>query len=431
MITTQAIVCLVIFVITLVFYAMNKFSIGAVAMISMVAMIVTGCLDPATALGYFGNSNGIIMLGMFIIVAGFSRTQMVNKLTNYVCRISGDSWLKSMRLLIIVYFCTIPFINSGLARFIMFYPIIVKTCERFDVSPSKALYPFGMLGMMGLTRIPIGSTALLHLRNNAQLESYGITQYAMTVTDYFKACTPGAIVILIYCLVIAFKRTPDKPVTAIIELDTKKKEERAPLKPFQEICGYAIFFLASLGIIFADKIGVPAWVIVLTGAVLMHLTGVLSAKEVQQAIPLRMFLIFVGSLCTASAMVQSGAGDIIGNAIVSLVGGFRNNYLISAIFFIVPLIMTQFLQNNATIQTFIPIAIMASKALGCNPIGPVILVTIACSCCIFTPMATASVAMLMNTGGYDIKTLFKQGLPPVILYAIVNILWVATIFPLW
>ena len=116
---------------------------------------------------------------------------------------------------------------------------------------------------------------------------------------------------------------------------------------------------------------------------------------------------------------------------LSLVGGFRNNYLILAFFFIVPLIMTQFLQNNATIQTFIPIAIMASKALECNPIGPVILVTIACSCCIFTPMATASVAMLMNTGGYDIKTLFKQDLPPVILYAIVNILWVATIFPLW
>ncbi len=428
----QAFVCLAIFIATLVFYALNKFSMGAVAMMSMVAMILTGCLDPGDALGIFGDSNGIIMVGMFIIVAGFSRTQMVNKLTNYVCKISGGSWIKCMRLLITVYFLTIPFINSGMARYIMFYPIIIKACERFDVSPSKALYPFAMLGMMGLTRIPIGSTAILHLRNNAQIAEYGITGYAMKVTDFFKACTPGAIVILIYCLLIAFKLTPDKPVVPITELDAdSKKDNRPPLKPFQEFCGYAIFLLASLGIIFADNIGIPAWVIVLTGAVLTHLTGVLSVKEVQNAIPLRMFLLFVGSMCTAAAMVNSGASDVIGNWIVNIVGNYRNSYLIGAVFFIVCVIMTQFLQNTATIHTMIPIACIASKALSCNPVPLIILVTIACSCCILTPMATSSVAMVMSTGGYDIKSMLKQGIPPIILYSIVNILWVCTIFPLW
>lgn len=431
MFSSQAIICIVIFVLTIILYALQKISMGVVAMLSMSALILTGCLDTSTALGVFGNPNGIIMVGMIIVVTGFSRTQMIYKLTDQVCKISGGSFNRCMRLLILVYFLSIPFINSGLARYIMFYPIIVAACNRLNVSPSKALYPFAMIGMMGLTRIPIGSTAVLHLRNNATLEAYGITDYAMKITDYFLANTPGAIAILLYCLLFAFKFTPAEPDMPIGQLESGKKGERAPLKPFSEFCGYAIFFLTSLGVVLGSKIGLDAWLVVLIGAVLTQLTGVLTTKEIIQAIPLRMFLVFVGSLCMANAMVQSGAGEVIGNLIVSLVGGMRNNYLISAIFFIVPLILTQFLQNNATIQAFIPIAAIAAKALGGNPIGPVILVTTACSCCIFTPMATPSIAMVMTTGGYSIKTLFKQGLPPVILFAIVEILWVATVFPIW
>lgn len=428
---SQSVICLIIFIATLVLYAINKFSIGAVALVSMILLVLSGSLDPATAVGYFGNPNGLITIGMFIVVTGFSRTQLVNKLAAYVYKVSGGSFLKCMRILIVIYFLTIPFINSGLARIIMFYPVIAKTCEKFDVSISKALYPFGMIGMMGLTRIPIGQTAVLHLRNNAQLEAFGITDYAMTVTDFFKACLPGALVILVYCLVVAFKRTPDQPVTAIGELDTSKKDNRPPLKPFQEFCGYAIFFLTSLGIIISDSIGVPAWVIVLSGAVLTHLTGVLTAKEVQNAIPLRMFLLFVGSMCLASAMVQSGASEIVGNWILALVGDIRNGYIVGAVFFIVCILMTQVLQNSATIQTMIPIGIMAAMSMNANPITFIILVTIACSCCIFTPMATPSVAIIMSAGGYDIKTLVKQGLPPVIIYTIVNVLWVCTVFPMW
>ena len=109
----------------------------------------------------------------------------------------------------------------------------------------------------------------------------------------------------------------------------------------------------------------------------------------------------------------------------------RNGYIVGAVFFIVCILMTQVLQNSATIQTMIPIAIMASMSMDANPVTLIILVTIACSCCIFTPMATPSVAIIMSAGGYDIKTLIKQGLPPVIIYTIVNVLWVCTVFPLW
>ena len=119
---SQSVICLIIFIATLVLYAINKFSIGAVALVSMIALVLSGSLDASTAVGYFGNPNGIITIGMFIVVTGFSRTQLVNRLAAYVYKISGGSFLKCMRILIVIYFLSIPFINSGLARIIMGVP---------------------------------------------------------------------------------------------------------------------------------------------------------------------------------------------------------------------------------------------------------------------------------------------------------------------
>ena len=46
-------IAILIFVVTLILYGVNKFSMGTVGMITMAALLVTGCLAPKDALGYF------------------------------------------------------------------------------------------------------------------------------------------------------------------------------------------------------------------------------------------------------------------------------------------------------------------------------------------------------------------------------------------
>lgn len=429
--SSQIIVCIIIFALTLIVYGINKLSMGAVAMLSMSALILTGCLDAKSALANFANSNAVIMIGMFIVAAAFSRTQFVNKLSGLAYRAAGGDFYKCMRLLILIYFITIPFVASGLSRYIIFYPIIVATCERCGKSPSKALYPFAMLGMLGITRVPIGSWAVVHLKNNALLEQYGILDYAFKVTDHFVANAPGAIITLIYCLICGFRIAPEKPTAPIEMLDSRAQKERPALSPFQEFCGYAIFILVSVGVVVSGSIGVPEWLIVVIGAVLTLLTGIFNPKEIRQHIPLDMYLIFVGSLCLGGALLQTGAGDILGNAIIRIIGSSTNNYFICAVFSLIPFLMTQFMNNGACNEIVIPIVILACKALNCNPVGPIMLVTTACGASVFTPMASASIPLLMSTGGYDIKSLLKQGAIPVFLFSVVAIFWIGTMFPLW
>lgn len=45
------------------------------------------------------------------------------------------------------------------------------------------------------------------------------------------------------------------------------------------------------------------------------------------------------------------------------------------------------------------------------------------------PTATAIIPMLMEGGGYSLKTMLKQGLPPALLKSVCQIAWIAFMFP--
>ena len=53
--------------------------------------MVTGCIDANTALGYFGNANGIMMMAMFVVAAGFSKTQFVKNVSSSITHIAKGS----------------------------------------------------------------------------------------------------------------------------------------------------------------------------------------------------------------------------------------------------------------------------------------------------------------------------------------------------
>ena len=72
-------ICIIICILTAVSYIIGKLPMAVTALVSMLAFVLTGCLDPATAASYFGNTNAIMMLSMFVVAAGFNKTQFIKK----------------------------------------------------------------------------------------------------------------------------------------------------------------------------------------------------------------------------------------------------------------------------------------------------------------------------------------------------------------
>ena len=59
--TSQIIICMAIFAVTLVSYMLNKIPMWVTALLSMAALYITGCIDDAGALSGFANNNTILM----------------------------------------------------------------------------------------------------------------------------------------------------------------------------------------------------------------------------------------------------------------------------------------------------------------------------------------------------------------------------------
>lgn len=191
----------------------------------------------------------------------------------------------------------------------------------------------------------------------------------------------------------------------------------------------SIFFGVIVLFFLGGKIGVPTWLACLLGAVLMVLCGTLTGKQAIAALPVDLAFMLVGALAMAGALTETGAGDIVGSVLAASVGSIHNSYALGAIFFIIPFILTQFMQNQAVINIFAPIVIMTCQSIGANPIGLLVLITAAGLTAYMTPMATSAVPIMMGTGGYDIRSLVKQSWLVSILFAVCYIFFVMTVMP--
>lgn len=427
---TSLTICLIICVLTMISYVWGKLPMGLTALTSMAAFILTGCLDPKTALGYFGNSNGVMIVAMFVVAAGFTRTQFVKKAAASVNKIAHGSLTMVILGYVLVTALLAQFIQSSVIVFGIMAPMMIATCDELKISPSKTLFPLSIVSISTISALPLGSGATQAAELNGYLEANAYTDFVVAITDPMKARLPMLIAVMIYCIFFATKFAPDAPVVQTSEMKTRR-DDKAALPAFQERAGYIIFILTTLALIFQRQIKVDTWVICLTGAVAMVLFGVLTEKEAIGSINWSMAFLIVGSFAMGGALTETGAGEVVGGVLADFANSINNPYIIGFIFFIVPFLLTQVMMNRTVMIIFIPIAILACKAMGANPIGIIILVQSACLSSFMTPMATPAVPMCMASGGYDLKSLIKQSIIPATILCVVSAGWIMTVFPMF
>jgi di/tricarboxylate transporter len=428
------IICLAIFVFMIAGYVFaDKLhtTIGVVALCAIVLTAFSGIVKPSEVIANFGNANAVLIVSMFVVVAGFNRTQAIKKLSSLVYKISGGNFRICLAGYVIMTFLLAQFIPSPIAVFTIVFPLVSAMCVECGVSPSKAMFSVGLTAVATAGSMPLGSGAVTFATENGYLESYGYTDFTMGILDPFKGRAIISAIVLIYTIFIAPKFAPDVPISSLKTADSGKKggKEVPPLDPVHEILGYAIFALTTICLIFQSKLGLASWQITLAGAALVVATGVLKPQEAVNAMPIRILMLLVAALSVGGAMVSCGLGDLIGNAIAGALGGTKNGYIIGAAFYIIPFILTQVMQNQSVSNIFRPILILTCSALGCNPIGPLILLSASTLTAFMTPMATPLIPIMMEEGGYTTKDLLKMGWLPSIIISVVAIFWVMTIFP--
>ncbi len=423
-------ICLIIFALTIIGYCSGKYSLATIAITSLMTLTLTGCLEAKAALGYFSNSNVIMIAGMCIVAAGFNKTRFCTSLADYISGIAKGNLTKLMIGYVLIAVILSQFVQRPISVVGIIPPMRIASADSMGIKPSKVIFPVGIVTIITCCTLPLGAGATIAGELNGYLESYGYTEYTIGFLDPMIARLPLLILSMLYCIFAAPKFAPDEPM-AEISVMSKKKGSKEVLNPFQEYAGILIFFADAVGMMFASKLGLALWQVTVIGALAMVLCGVLKPREASAAIPLSMLLLIVGALAISGALSSTGAGELIGTHIANLVeavGG--NSYLVGLIFFIGPFLLPQFMANRGTMMIFYPIAIATCSTAGLNPVGLVILIQAACLSAFMTPMATSAVGYIMGSGGYDQKSLIRQSLPLAAICCVVSVGWIMTIFPL-
>ncbi|GAU75967.1 SLC13 family permease [Fusibacter sp. 3D3] len=429
------VICLIICTLTIISYVWGKVSMAMTSMVSFAAFVITGCLSPQDALANFGNSNGVMIMSMFVVAAGLQRTQFVKHVAHSVNAISKGSITKVMFGYVTISILLSQFIQSPLIVFGIMAPMMMATCKDMGINTSKVMFALGISAIVTCSALPLGSGATVAAELNGYLEANAYTGFVVQLTDPMLVRFPVVIVAAIYCIFFAYKVAPDIEAEEKDIKENRQKVELPPLGPFQERAGYIIFILTTLALIFQKSIPrgivMPTWLICFIGALAMVLFGVLKGREATNAMNIPMYLLFVGSMTMGSALAQTGAGTVVGDYLANMANTIGNPYIIGAIFFIIPFLLTQVMQNRAVMLIFIPIAIQACKSMGANPIGIIILVQAATLTAFMTPMATAAVPMYMAAGNFTLKDVLKQSIIPALVFSVVSIVWTMTIIPLY
>ena len=418
---TQMIICMVIFAATLISYMLNKIPMWLTAMISMAALYITGCIDATGALSGFSNVNTLLMACMFIVAAGFRRTSLVGNMCNGIMKLTRGSFKMAYFGYILLAVLLTNFIVS---------PLLAALCDKTGHSRTQYMFPVMVVCVACCGILPLATAIQVSGQFTGFMETYGFTGVSVRPIDFTIAEWPVLFVVPLWALFLGPKFTPKEPVIPIEALEKKDSTKvQQTLSPTVDKIGIFLFFATIICLIFSSQLHLASWFVALVGSLLMVLFGVVDQKSALRDIPWDMLMLFVGALALGTALTNTGAGDMIGNALATAVGGTHNSYVLGALFFIIPFLLTQFMLNRSVSAVFIPICLLTCSALGANPIGVSILVRAGAMTAFLTPMATPAVPMCMADGGYDLKSIIKSGALITLILPFVYVFYTMTVFP--
>ncbi len=190
--------------------------------------------------------------------------------------------------------------------------------------------------------------------------------------------------------------------------------------------GVAVAVLAGLVVMLATGI-VPPAVAGLVSAGVLILAGTISVEQSYRAINWTTVILVGAMMPLSTAMVQSGAAQLVADHLVALTGGAGPVVFLAGLF-VLTASLGQIMSNTATTMLVIPIAMAAAAGMGVSPRPILMSLCIAGAASFLTPIATSTNMMVMGPGGYSFNSYWKLGTPLMIWFFIMAVFYVPLVW---
>jgi di/tricarboxylate transporter len=173
----------------------------------------------------------------------------------------------------------------------------------------------------------------------------------------------------------------------------------------------------------------PIMVLALAGAVLMVITGCISARQAYRSVDKSILVLIAGTLSLGMAMEKSGAAEFLATRILDLTGWAGPIFVLSG-FYLLTNLLTEVVSNNAAAAMMVPIALSTASALAVNPRAFLMVVLFGACASFATPIGYQTNTFVYGPGGYSFKDFLRVGLPLNITLWLVATVLIPVFWPL-
>ena len=404
--------------------------LAVTAMAACTALGILGVLPSKQVYAGLSNSTVVLFGGMFVIGAAMFKTGLAEAVGLWVVNKAGTGEVKLMGAVMLVTII-LSSVSSNTGTVACLMPVIIGIAQAANIPASKELMPLAVAANVGGTITMIGTppnVIVTGALSAAGLPSFGFFEFALIGV-------PLSVIVLAYMLTIGRKTIPIKNAGAMDEEAVKAAKEEAGASDDDAPKSKTKMWISGLillGVVAAMALNlktVPLQTAAVTGAILCVITGCLKEKEAYAGIDWVTIFLFAGMLSVATAMDKTGAGKLIADTVVGMMGEHPNPIILCAVLYLISNVLTQFMSNTASAALLAPIGISIAQSIGADPKPVLMSIGIAASMAFATPMATPPNTLVLGPGGFSFNDYVKVGVPLCVITFIASVIIIPIFWP--
>lgn len=173
---------------------------------------------------------------------------------------------------------------------------------------------------------------------------------------------------------------------------------------------------------------VPPAIAGLLAAGALVLTRVLTIPQTYRAISWTTVILIAGMVPLSAAFISTGAAGLVAARVLDIVGS-TSPHLALLVLCVLTMVLGQFISNVATVLIVTPIAVAIAHSLDLSVLPFMMALTVAGAAAFLTPVATPVNLMVMQPGGYRFGDYWRLGVPLMLVYLAVAVLYVPLVWP--
>ena len=405
-------------------FLLEKIPVNMTVMLTMIALVLTRLVTPKEAVAGFASTTILMLIGVVIVGSALFETGVCDKIAAMVTRYAKTERQMIMAILILASIMSAGLSNSGTVA--VFIPIIMGICTSTGFSHSKLLMS-AFLGSMAGGRLTLVGDAASNVLIGDQIKELG---YPFGFFEISKIGLPLTIIMLLYMYFIGYKMLPDIKMSGMDDgLFTSSEPKTAPF--WKQAVSVAVLLAVFVGMTFENQTGIPSYMGAIIGAVADVLFGIFTEKQAYQLVSIKTVILLGGMTPLATALKNTGAAQQIADLLITIIGGSTNVYFITVVIFLLTMVMTQFMSNVVTVTLLMPIVIAIAGTIGVIPSALIMVLGIASTMSILSPIACPPANLIYSYGGYKFSDYLKSNIGMALVFLVACVAIIPLIWPFY